>query len=201
MTASATRALRNAPPPLPLQTDRLLLRTVRHEDAPSMRYYMDADVCRYLTVGPVDEAGMAARMERLVAATAPVEPDDVLGLAVVLGGRVIGDVMLRLKTRTSPEHPPSVGEIGWVFAPEVRGRGYATEAARGLVDLAFGHYGLHRVFALLDPRNVASARVCERLGMTKEAHLRRDWPEADGTWTDTAIYGLLREEWEEARAD
>jgi RimJ/RimL family protein N-acetyltransferase len=31
--------------------------------------------------------------------------------------------------------------------------------------------------------------------MTREAHLRRDWPEADGNWTDSLIYGLLREEW------
>lgn len=61
--------------------------------------------------------------------------------------------------------------------------------------LAFSHYPLHRLVAHLDPRNVRSAALCERLGMTREAHLRRDWPEADGTWTDNLIYGLLSEEW------
>jgi len=59
---------------------------------------------------------------------------------------------------------------------------------------AFAHYGMHRVIARVDGRNKASARLCERVGMTREAHLRRDeW--AKGEWTDTLIYGLLTEEW------
>ena len=95
--------------------------------------------------------------------------------------------------------PPAVAEIGWAFSPAHTGRGFATEAAMALVDLAFSHYPLHRLFANLDPRNTRSAALCERLGMTREAHLRRDFPAPDGTWTDSAIYGLLREEWAERR--
>ncbi len=58
--------------------------------------------------------------------------------------------------------------------PAYGGRGLATEAVRALVALAFGPFGLHRVYAQLDPRNTASVRLCERLGMTHEAHLRRE---------------------------
>ena len=188
------------PPPLPIRTERLVLRHIRVEDQPDMHYYRDPEVCRYLPIGPLDDEGMAKRMERLAAARSPSVPDDVLGLAVELDGRVIGDLMLRLKTRRDESSPPSVAEIGWVFGSAHQGKGLATEAARALVDLAFESYPLHRLFAQLDPRNGPSVRLCERLGMTREAHFRRDFPEKDGTWGDTGIHGLLREEWEAARA-
>ena len=42
--------------------------------------------------------------------------------------------------------------------------------------------------------------MCLRLGMTLEARLRRDFPDPAGEWTDSAIYGLLREEWPQGRA-
>ena len=126
---------------------------------------------------------------------APSVPDEVLALAAVHGGTLVGDVMLRLRARSDDQSAPSVAEIGWAFAPAYAGRGFATEAATALVELAFDHYPLHRLIAHLDPRNVRSAALCERLGMTREAHLRQDWPEADGTWTDDLIFGLLRAEW------
>ena len=113
---------------------------------------------------------------------------------VELEGRLVGDVMLRLKTGD----PPSVAELGWVFHPDVAGHGYATEARPRIADLAFDHYGCHRVEAQLDPRNERSAALCRRLGMRQEAHLRRDWF-GKGEWSDTAIFGMLREEWSEAR--
>ena len=169
MTAPPTAAPVLPPPPLPVRTARLVLRHVRPEDEPDMRYYMDPEVCRFLPVGPFDAAGMPAR--------------------------VVGDLALRLKTRRDESSPPAVAEIGWVFGTAHQGVGLATEAARALVDLAFGSYPVHRLFAQLDPRNDRSARLCERLGMRREAHLRQDFPESDGSWGDTAIYGLLREEW------
>ena len=107
----------------------------------------------------------------------------------------MGDVMLRLHTRIDDQSPPGVAEVGWVFAPSYSGRGFATEAATALITMAFDHYPLHRVFAVLDPRNERSIALCERLGMTREAHLRRDFPQPDGEWSDSMIYGLLREEW------
>jgi RimJ/RimL family protein N-acetyltransferase len=182
------------PPPLPVRTERLVLRTVRLEDEPDMAYYRDPEVCRFLPVGPLDDAGMAARMERLASSTAPSAPDEALVLAVEHQGRVVGDLMLRLKTRRDEVSPPAIAEIGWVFGAAHHGKGLATEAATALVDLAFECYPLHRLFAHLDPRNGPSVRLCERLGMTREAHLRRDYL-SKGEWTDTYVYGLLREEW------
>jgi RimJ/RimL family protein N-acetyltransferase len=182
-------------PPLPLRTERLVLRTARVEDATFLGYYTDPEVARYLPFPALPPSALVARAANLAARNAPSEPGEPLAVMVEHEGRVIGDVMLRLTGPTPPGSSPSIGEIGWVFAPDAGGRGFATEAARALVDLAFEHYPLHRLMAQLDPRNTASARICERLGMEHEAHTRRDYLAHDGSWTDTSVYGLLREEW------
>jgi RimJ/RimL family protein N-acetyltransferase len=191
----AASAPRLAPPPVPLRTERLVLRHITAGDLDALRYYSDPEVCRYLPFPPADEEALASRVEAMAGRVAPSAPDEVLALAVVHGDTLVGDVMLRLRTRANEQSPPAVAEIGWCFAPSYAGRGLATEAATALITLAFDHYPLHRLYASLDPRNERSSALCERLGMTREAHLRRDFPEPDGTWTDNMVYGLLREEW------
>jgi len=187
------------PPPLPVRTERLLLRPARPEDAADLGYYTDAEVARYLPFAAIAAEELAARAAVLAERTAPSEPGDALAVMVEHEGRVVGDVMLRLCEPAEPGRSPAVGELGWVFAPDVAGRGFATESALALRDLAFESYPLHRLMARLDPRNTASARICERLGMRHEAHTRRDYLSHDGSWCDTAVYGLLREEWEAVR--
>lgn len=184
-------------PSLPLRTERLVLRPVVPADTDAIgAYCADPEVTRYLPFPVLDAEGLAKRMERLVAATAPVAVGDFLGLAVEHEGVLVGDLMLRFSAAHDEDQPPSIAELGWVFAPSYGGRGFATEAARALVDLAFSTYPLHRLMAQLDPRNTASARLCARIGMTHEGHTREDYPDRDGGWSDTAVYGLLRREWE-----
>lgn len=185
---------------LPLRTERLVLREVRDDDVDAVLAYCgDAEVTRYLPFGVLDRDGVLARFARwrddLARDPAADRTRDwALTLVVEHEGAVVGDVMLRLLAGEVATH----GEVGYVFTPSVGGRGLATEAARAVVDLAFTHLGCHRVSAQLDPRNTASARLCERLGMTHEAHLRQDWW-GDGEWSDTSVYGVLRGEWTGAR--
>ena len=90
------------------------------------------------------------------------------------------------------------GEIGFTLHPDHQGHGYATEAAEAIVELAFGTYGLHRVCAGVEPRNTASVRVLERLGMRKEAHLI-ETAVVKGEWSSEAVYAILAREWSAAR--
>lgn len=169
-----------------------MLRTADPADLPALlSYYREPDVVRHLLHEVLDEAGVAEKLEKFRANVAPAAVGDVLSLVIEHDGEVIGDLMLRFVLGD----PPSVAEIGWVVNPVFGGQGFVTEAARALIDLGFRHYGLHRIFAQLDARNTTSARLCERLGMTKEAHFRRDYW-SKGEWTDSMHYGLLREEWE-----
>jgi RimJ/RimL family protein N-acetyltransferase len=119
------------------------------------------------------------------------------GTALAVELRESGELVGHLTMSVDPEHRQ--GEIGFIFEPAHQGRGYATEASRALLDHAFEHYGLHRVFGRLEPRNAASARVLEKLGMRREAHLiENEW--VKGEWQSEAVYALLAREWAAANA-
>jgi aminoglycoside 6'-N-acetyltransferase len=175
---------------LPIRTERLLLRTHREDDLEALLgYYSDPEVARYIPWQPWTRADAEEHLQRRVERTGLGGPDDVLGLVVERAGEVIGDVVLWPADDTHER-----GEIGWAFHPAAAGQGYATEAVRALIDTAFATYGMHRVIAQLDARNAASARLCERVGMTREAYLREDcWTK--GAWVDMLVYGLLATEW------
>ena len=83
---------------------------------------------------------------------------------------------------------------GYCFDNAAWGHGYATEAARVLLRWAFGTLDLNRVQAETDTRNVASARVLEKLGFVREGTLREDCV-VNGEVSDSWVYGLIRREW------
>jgi RimJ/RimL family protein N-acetyltransferase len=96
-------------------------------------------------------------------------------------GRFLG--WFHLKHDDRPEAP----ELGYRLVPEGRGKGYATEGSRALIDLAFADRDVELVWAHTLRDNVASRRVLERLGMT----YRED---ADYGGLPTVVYALRREE-------
>jgi RimJ/RimL family protein N-acetyltransferase len=178
------------PPLLPRRTARLVLRPFRAGDEPDALAYRGLpDVCRYMPADPLDPADAGKFVAERARATSIAADGDAIILAVEREGRVIGDVVIkagRLDDRQA--------EVGWSLNPDYQGRGYATEAARELIDMAFTDLGMHRAWAQLDPRNAASARVCERLGMRQEAYFREDiW--FKGEWGSTAVYAILASEW------
>ncbi len=59
-------------------------------------------------------------------------------------------------------------EIGYRFAKPCWGKGYATQAATCCRELGFGKFGLQRLISIIDPKNQASIRVAEKIGMIKE---------------------------------
>ena len=139
---------------------------------------------------------MAPVVERMATRTHLAEDGDGICLAIelVATGELIGDCVLIL---TSAAHQQ--GEIGYILDPAHHGKGYATEAASELLALAFDEVGLHRVAGQLEPRNEASARVLERLGMRREAHLIEN-EFVKGEWQSELIYAILAREWQALRA-
>jgi RimJ/RimL family protein N-acetyltransferase len=91
-------------------------------------------------------------------------------------------------------------DVGYVLRPSEWGRGYANEAVTALLDWGFDRLDLNRVEADVDPRNAPSARALERLGFTREGHLRERWI-VGGEVCDSWMYGLLAREWRARRAD
>jgi RimJ/RimL family protein N-acetyltransferase len=179
-----------------LESERLLLRPFVADDFDALFAMQSrADVVRWLYWEPRDEEQVRAALAERTATQSLRHDGDVVNLAVVLkeSSEVIGDGVLIL---SSAEHRQ--GEIGFVFHPDHQGRGYATETGRLLLELAFDEFRLHRVVGRLEPRNEASARMLERLGMRREAHFREN-EFAKGEWQSEVVYALLASEWAAAR--
>ena len=98
--------------------------------------------------------------------------------------------------RWSPVHRSA--SLGYCFAEAAWGHGYATEAARALLEWAFDTLNLNRVQAETDTRNLAAARVLEKLGFVREGTMREDCV-VDGEVSDSWVYGLLRREWQPSK--
>ncbi|MFI6996789.1 GNAT family N-acetyltransferase [Nocardia sp. NPDC050175] len=179
-------------PDYPIVTERLLLRPATAADTDAMfAYKSQPDVCRYLPYEPMSRETVAERIAGVWGRTELTEVGQGLYLCVEekASGRLLGDVVLFWRNAEN-----RTGEIGYVFSPDAVGHGYATEAASVLLRLGFEGLSLHRIIANLDPRNHASARVLERLGMRREAlHLQDLW--FKGEWGDTLIYAMLEQEW------
>lgn len=177
---------------LPLLTDRLLLRRFAESDFAA---YADrrgrADVYRYL-LEPVPGPEALRQKFQTALSGAFLTDGDALRLSVALraDGTILGDVMLKIASLQSRQ-----AEIGYVFHPDAGGKGYATEAVRGLIGFGFAQVGCHRIFARLDAANRGSVGVMERLGLRREAlFVQNDF--SNGEWSDEAVYALLRPEWE-----
>ena len=178
-----------------LRGERVTLDPLRPDDLePLFAMQSDPEVCRYLTYEARSREEVVDVLARDAAATRLAEVGDYLQPAIRdEHGRFAGTMYLHL---TSVDD--RTAEIGWILLPRAVGRGYATEAARVVLDLAFGDLGLHRVYAELDPRNTASVRVCERIGMRHEGHFVEHML-LKGEWTDTGHYAILEREWRVSR--
>lgn len=83
-------------------------------------------------------------------------------------------------------------EIGWWGRSSHSKRGFITEAVAAILEFAFAHLRARRVFALPDDENVASWRICERVGMDLEGLLRNERAEPDGALRNTRVYATVR---------
>jgi len=85
-------------------------------------------------------------------------------------------------------------ELGYQFAPDAWGNGYATDAARELCGYAFEARRFHKVYAKVYETNPASARVLEKVGFAEEGRHREE-AFVDGEHVDIRRFGLLADEW------
>ena len=179
-------------PRWPLETERLLLRPFGPDDLEALfAIQADESVARWLYNDPRTLEETRELLARKIGGAALHGEGEWLSAAAVLRttGELVGDVSLHWASEAHGQ-----GELGFVVHPEHQGRGYATEASRPLLDFAFGPLGLHRVIGRLEPRNTGSARVLEKLGMRREAHLvENEW--VKGEWQSELVYAILAREW------
>lgn len=175
-----------------LTTDRLVLREFRATDWPAvLAYQTDPLYLRYYEWTertPEDVRGFVQRFM----AQQQESPRLKFQLAIVLKAteQLIGNCGIRMGSADARE-----ADIGYELAPQHWGQGYATEAARAMVQLGFTRFRLHRISAWCIAENVGSARVLEKLGMRQEGRLREK-EYFKGRWWDMLLFAILDHEWQ-----
>jgi RimJ/RimL family protein N-acetyltransferase len=184
-------------PTYPLRTERLDLRPYQEDDVEFLHELQsDPELTRYLYYGPMtrEEVQLAFGMKR----TRHVLRGEGDALQLVAVSRETGERVGEATLFWTSE-PHRGGEVGYLVHPAHQGRGYATEMGGEMLRLAFEDFGWHRVIGRLDARNAASARVLERLGMRREAHLVSN-EYVKGEWCDELDYAVLADEWRASRS-
>jgi len=181
--------------PFPIETERLWVRRFSKDDVDAIRAFTShLSVASRTPNIPRDDPEKLAQYANIQNSIELFAKGMCVDLAIERkpDSRVLGLVTLVSNGNRQ-------GEIGWALGPEYRGRGYATEAARGLMEFAFRDCEYHRIFANTGLANDRSWKVMERLGMRKEGHFREAQPPAEpgGPWRDTVRYAVLASEfWE-----
>jgi ribosomal-protein-alanine N-acetyltransferase len=147
-----------------IETPRLLLRDYRSEDWARVHLYgSSAEFCQFESWGPNTTEDTKNFIAQMIRQTGP-EPRPKVELAICLksNGLLIGGCTLKRESEQS-----GVASLGWAVNPEFQKMGYATEAAIAMAKYGFSQLQLIVIYAICDERNLASARVMEKLGMKK----------------------------------
>lgn len=173
-----------------LTTDRLTLRPLRPSDAPDVLVFRsDWEVQKYNSPVYTSVAEAEDLIERL---RAEFEQQEGISWAVTLTSE---DIVIGLFGFHHWSRHHRRAEIGYDLARAYWGRGIASEALRAMLPFGFRRLDLHRIYANTIADNHESVRLLERLGFQREGTRRESSWEDDGTFHDSAIYGLLRREY------
>lgn len=176
-----------------LETARLRLRPFEDADAGALfALQSDAHVLRYWDAPPWTEP---ARAEQFIAKCRRMADEGTGARLAVL--RAADGLFLGWCSLSNWNRDYRSGSVGFCYVAAAWGCGYATEAARALLGWAFDTLDLNRVQAETDTRNLASARVLEKIGFSREGTLRQNCI-VGGDVSDSWVYGLLRRDWRPA---
>lgn len=175
---------------LPIETDRLILRKYEDTDVEDIvEYSSDPTITE-----DVDWEPTAEGVKGFIENQREVYPDEDpkwLDLAIELKEerKVIGTIGIGVVSR---EHEQGI--VGWALGVAYQRKGYATEAARAIVEFGFRSMGLHRIIAKSDETNTRSWLLMERIGMRREAHFKHSKFQK-GEWRSKLVYAVLADEW------
>jgi RimJ/RimL family protein N-acetyltransferase len=174
-----------------LRTERLLLREFRESDWRAIHAMTtDEQVTRYIPVDAPSEEETREAIQVQINGRHANPPRYDFAVTLRADRTLIGVCTLFIRYDELRQ-----GEILYVLNRPYWGHGYATEAARVLLEVGFRELELHRIYATCRPANVASWRVMEKLGMQREGHLRQHrWMK--GRWQDSLLYAVLDHEWQ-----
>jgi RimJ/RimL family protein N-acetyltransferase len=171
-----------------METRRLFIRRFLPDDWQDLfEYLSQEDVVKYEPYDVFTEEASKQEADRRAG------DDSFWAVCLKDCGKLIGNIYLSKRDFDT-------WELGYVFNKNYQGNGYATEAAKALVDDVFRNQNARRVVAMCNPLNESSWKLLERLGLRREGHLHRNIffkkdKEGKPIWADTYEYGILADEW------
>ncbi|MFZ4828749.1 MAG: GNAT family N-acetyltransferase [Phototrophicaceae bacterium] len=172
-----------------LETERLRLRPLLHQDLPMIcEYLQDVDIHHNTLLIPYPyHLEHAESFLQMVYEQFANASDYVFALSLKSDQRFMGVISLHLL-------PHAKGEVGYWLGKPHWGQGYMSEALQRVIAFGFTDLGLQRIQATHFTHNVASGRVMQKANMTREGILRH-WYHKDGKPVDVCMYSILREEY------
>ncbi|MCP9630245.1 GNAT family N-acetyltransferase [Rhodopseudomonas palustris] len=172
-----------------IETNRLVLRNFRAGDAADLFAYLHAPRASCFLSMKLDD--MAAAEADAIARS---QSDEHIAVCLKATGRLVGDLFAMPEADTF--------SVGWNFNGDYAGQGFASEAARALFDHLFTVRDARRLYAYVEDHNVASQRLCERLGMRQEGLFKEFVSfttdrNGDPVYENTMQFAILRREWQE----
>jgi ribosomal-protein-alanine N-acetyltransferase len=169
-----------------LETERLLLRRVDNADLKEViALRSNPETMKYIPrpLVKTDQEGL----DHIAMINDKIEANEGINWAITIkdNPQLIGIIG---HYRIKPEHHRA--EIGYMILPEFSGKGIVTEAVKAVVKYGFEQMKLHSIEAVIDPDNIASAKVLEKNGFIKEGHLKEN-EFFEGRFLDSVIYSLL----------
>ena len=182
-----------------LETDRLVLRQLTADGADLLiELDSDPEVMRHLTGGEPSLPPDVVREQVIPSVLATYERWG--GRFGLFAGyeKERGEFVGWFQLRAEREGPLDEVELGYRLRQDAWGKGYATEAARGMLDKGFSELGLRRVWGETMAVNVASQRVMEMVGMSVAAQIPTpdDMQGVEGAERGGFRYEITREQWE-----
>ena len=110
---------------------------------------------------------------------------------ICIGDQFAGNITMTMLSDTGRS-----AELGYTIHADWRGKGIATEAAKAVIDFAFGTVGLQRIEACCAVENISSGAVLKKCGMRCEGHLRQKYRSLRNLFEDCDLYAILQSDWE-----
>ena len=183
-----------------LETQRLILRPFREDDAEDMYEYRKEPVVNCfacMKLGSPEEA-------RAEIAQRSAEGEFWFAVVLKESGKVIGELEAHPES-SQPDRAENVDRDTfspcWMLNQTYHGKGYAYEAACAFFDYLFREKGARRIYAYTEDYNLSSQRLCEKLGMRREGLFREfvsfvNNPDGTPLYENTLQYAILKKEWD-----
>ena len=185
-----------------IETERLILRTFREEDAADLYEYLKAPMVRCfacMKVNSLEEARRAV-LERAK------DNEDYFAIVLKENGKVIGEIDAMPETPAPDDKNAVLDTFSpcWMLHPDYHGKGYAFEAAKAFFDYLFHRKGARRIYAFTEDYNLSSQKLCQKLGMRQEGLFREfvtfvNDENGNPIYENTIQWAILKKEWDASR--